>query len=78
MTAYVEINISEMWVKIEKRVIRDGFSIGGDYSCDDHIYETKPMASVSQYTETAAVVTVKDWHDICQGKRNLIIGEGLE
>lgn len=65
-----EIDVANMWVCVWQNTEKDCLQRSAAmYTNMDAAY---PIRS-----ETIAFVTVKDWSDICAGKRNLLIGEGL-
>lgn len=62
-----EVEVSVMWVLVYYSNITET-----QYDYED-MYISKPIVA----NNTVAIVTMADWEDIKQGKRNLIIGEGI-
>ena len=65
-----EIDVSAMWVAVYRDVK------GGLWGKTPHKEKKDTFKSYKNRT-ILAQVTVKGWHDIQQGKRKLIVGEGL-
>lgn len=63
-----EIDISQMYIAIQE--------VGGMYF-GTGIFCSLELIKEEGITDMIAIVTVKDWQDIQQGKRKLIVGEGL-